>query len=128
MRHLLLITLCLATLSACSCRQKPEQVAQAFLESFFASDYQQARVYATAQIADILDKTQSILDSLSQEEHQEVKSYLSAIRVTVQAPEKIRGDTVRLAYKVDFSRLPGPGESFITLRREGRKWKVYALE
>lgn len=128
MKNFLLITLCLATMSACSCRQKPEQVAQAFLESFFAADYQQARVYATPEITGIIDKTQSILDSLSQEEHREVISYLSAIKVTVQAPERIKGDTIRLVYRVDFSRLSEPGESVITLRREGRNWKVYALE
>jgi len=128
MKRILWITLCLAVMSSCSCRQEPEQAALDFLQSFFASDYKQARVYAAPEIMGILDKSQSIFDSLTPEEHQEVKDYLSAINITVEAPEKIKGDTVRLPYRVEFSRLKEPGESFITLRREGRNWKVYALE
>gem|GEM_PF-4019797 len=69
-----------------------------------------------------------MLDSLSGEEHQKVIDYLSAIQVDIEAPEKINGDTLQLSYSVVFSKFTGTGKSSVSLRKEGRKWLVYALE
>jgi hypothetical protein len=57
-----------------------------------------------------------------------VKNYLSTVGIEVEPPEKIDGDTVRIRYRVDFDKLPEPGESVIALRKEGRSWKVFSLE
>lgn len=121
--------LCILIMAAsCSRQQNPAGIARDFLQAFFSSDYQQAREYAAPELFEILDQTQAILDSLEEVEYEEVKSYLSAINITVEDPEEVTKDTVRLRYRVEFSRLPEPGESTLSLRKIKGTWKVYALD
>ncbi|HHV40927.1 MAG TPA: hypothetical protein GXX61_06080 [Bacteroidales bacterium] len=115
-------------MASCHRQQDPVVVAQQFLEAFFTSDFKTAREYADPVLYDILDKTQDILDSLTEEEQEEVTGYLSTITIEVERPVDIDKDTVLLSYKVDFSRLPQPGQAVITLRKEGTGWRVCALD
>lgn len=119
---------CLMALGSCSREREPLDIAEAFLQSFFAADYQTARTYAAPELYHILEKSQAIMDSLSEEENELVKKYLSPVKITVDNPGKVQGDTLRLSYRVEFSNLPEPGISVIVLRKERRKWHVFALE
>ena len=128
MKKVLIILTGVLLLAACSTKEVPRKVAQDFLECFFASDFNRAREYAAPELFGILDQSAAILDSLTDEEAMEVKNYLSTVGIEVETPEKIERDTVRIRYRVDFDKLPEPGESVIALRKEGRSWKVFSLE
>jgi hypothetical protein len=128
MKKVLIVLIGALFLSGCNRVGTPDKVAQDFLECFFASDFNGAREYAAPELFGILDQSAAILDSLTDEEALEVKNYLSTVGIEVEPPEKIDGDTVRIRYRVDFDKLPEPGESVIALRKEGRSWKVFSLE
>jgi len=113
---------------SCHRQQDPVVVAQQFLEAFFTSDFKTAKEHADPVMYEILDKTQEILDSLTEEEMEEVMDYLSTITIEVERPVDIDKDTVLLSYTVDFSHLPQPGQAVITLRKEGAGWRVCALD
>ncbi|MFA5769107.1 MAG: hypothetical protein WC871_06155 [Bacteroidales bacterium] len=128
MKKLFIVLSGMLSLVACNRVEEPHRIAESFLQSFFASDFNGAREYAAPELYDILDQSSAILDSLTEEEAMEVKSYLSTVGIEVEIPDKIEGDTVRLPYRVNFDKLPEPGESVIALRKEGRSWKVFSLE
>ena len=128
MKKLFIVLFGMLYLVACNRVEEPHRVAENFLQCFFASDFSGAREYAAPELYDILDQSSAILDSLTQEEAMEVKSYLSTVGIEVEIPDKIKGDTVRMTYRVNFDKLPEPGESVIALRKEGRSWKVFSLE
>ncbi|MFA5769335.1 MAG: hypothetical protein WC871_07340, partial [Bacteroidales bacterium] len=116
MRKVLIVLAGALFLSGCNRVEEPGKVAQDFLECFFASDFNGAREYAAPELYGILDQSAAILDSLTDEEAIEVKNYLSTVGIEVETPEKMAGDTVRIRYRVDFDKLPEPGESVIALR------------
>lgn len=129
MKRLLTLILCAGLLVSCGNKQDaPVQVAKEFLTCFFSSDFEGAKTYAAPELLQLLNDSKSLLDSLSGEEHQKVIDYLSAIQVDIETPEKINGDTLQLSYSVIFSKFTGTGKSSVSLRKEGRKWLVYALE
>lgn len=128
MKKVLIVLIGAFFMAGCNSVEAPRKVAQDFLTNFFASDFNGARKYAAPELFGILDQSAAILDSLTDEEALEVKNYLSTVAIEVKAPEKIEGDTVRIRYRVDFDKLPEPGESVIALRKEGRSWKVFSLE
>ncbi|NLA15012.1 MAG: hypothetical protein GX877_00540 [Bacteroidales bacterium] len=128
MKKILFIVGTLSLVISCNTPQDPADVAEDFLQAFFSSQYREAREYAGPELYDILDKTQAILDSLTEEEYKEVTRYLSTLEITVEKPNTITSDTIRLPYRVAFSRLPEPGNSVISLRKEGNTWKVFALD
>lgn len=121
--------LCAVLLVSCENKKDvPVQVAKEFLTCFFSSDFEGAKVHAAPELLEVLDNSKSLLDSLSGEEHQKVIDYLSTIWVDVEVPEKVDGDTLQLKYSVVFSKFTGTGKSSVSLRKEGRKWLVFALE
>ncbi|MDD2538612.1 MAG: hypothetical protein WC377_04925 [Bacteroidales bacterium] len=128
MKKTITVLLCLSALGSCHRTEDAHKVAQTFLESFFAAEYQKARTYAAPELYPVLDSSQAILDSLPEGESELVKNYLNAVEITVEAPGEIKGDTVRMPFRVEFSGFTEPGSSVICLRRERRIWKVCALE
>lgn len=128
MKKVLIVFIGALFLAGCNRVEAPGKVAEDFLKHFFASDFNAAREYAAPELYEILDQSAAILDSLTEEEALEVKNYLSTVGIEVETPEKIEGDTVRIRYRVNFEKLPEPGESVIALRKESRSWKVFSLE
>ncbi|HOO42728.1 MAG TPA: hypothetical protein PLC77_03355 [Bacteroidales bacterium] len=128
MKQILIVLAGALLLAGCNRMEAPRKVAQEFLTCFFASDFKGAREYAAPELFGVLDQSAAILDSLTDEEALEVKNYLSTVGIEVDIPEEMEGDTVRIRYRVDFDKLPEPGESVIALRKEGRSWKVFSLE
>lgn len=128
MKKTLTVILCLMALGSCRVEQEPQEVARAFLESFFVADYQTARTYAAPELYHVLERSQAIMDSLTEEEREMVKNHLSAVKITIDIPEKIKRDTLRLPYRIEFYSLPEPGVSVIALRRERKIWRVFSLD
>ncbi|HPV88030.1 MAG TPA: hypothetical protein PKU85_02300 [Bacteroidales bacterium] len=128
MKKTLTVILCLMALGSCRVEQEPQEVARAFLESFFVADYQTARTYAAPELYHVLERSQAIMDSLTEEEREMVKNHLSAVKITIDIPEKIKRDTLRLPYRIEFYSLPEPDVSVIALRRERKIWRVFSLD
>ena len=100
-KKFLLFAVATALLAACNRGPKPEEIAQEFLNSYLATDYEKAASYCTPALSQDLLQALEEAEALNDEIKEKIKQHTPNYKAQINSIEITKSkDTVIIAYSI----------------------------
>lgn len=118
---------CSASLSMVSCTsgtKQATQVAQDFLTSYFATDYQSAAACCTEELSATLMEAVEEYYQMEENLREEVVDISSSVVTTIQTVESVGKDTVVINYDIQMPEPEPLIKSTLTVAKVDGAWRI----
>lgn len=120
MKRILIIVAIVIAIMLAGCGKKPEATAKAFLQAIEKRDFEAAKQFTTKDSQELLNLAKSFMDSMSEEQKEDMKDYKFKI-----VESKMDGETAIVTYQEIDAKDPRINKTKeMRLVKEDGNWKV----